>query len=434
MRPGVLVISQDRLDGQVAGTSIRALELARAISASGANVTLAGVGEPPSTVAGLPCIGFDPQHPGAIADAIAGADVVVTLPQWPPLMRLLRRTRARVVFDLYVPQALETIGGFPGTRDRVRHALTEYAIDRSVEALRVGDYFICATEGQRDLYLGMMLAERLIDGARAAADPSLRSLIDVVPFGLPGEPAALTAGGGARDHFPAIGADDEIVLWNGGIWPWLDPATAIRAIGEIAARRPGVRLVFMGAASQVPAQRATESARAVAAELGLLDRNVFFNDAWVPYEQRANWLLEASCALYAHHDQLETRFAFRTRLLDAFWARLPVVCSTGDELADQIEAEGAGHTFAPEDHLAAAAAVERTLDAGRAAFAPGLERLAARHRWDTVAAPLVAYVHGGNASRAPRRTMRPGHAARHGGYVVLRKLLDGIGLRDRPRV
>lgn len=430
----MLVISQDRLDGQVAGTSIRALELARALAVSGAPVTLAGVGEPPSTVAGLPCIGFDPQHPGAIADAIREAEVVVTLPQWPPLMRLLRRTRARVVFDLYVPQALETIGGFPGTRDRVRHALTEYAIDRSVEALRVGDFFICATEGQRDLYLGMMLAERLIDGARAAADPSLRSLIDVVPFGLPAEPAQPTAGGGARERFPAIGPADEIVLWNGGIWPWLDPATAIRAVGEIAARRPVVRLVFMGAASQVPAQRATAAARAVAADLGLLDRTVFFNEDWVPYEQRANWLLEAGCALYAHHDQLETRFAFRTRLLDAFWAGLPVVCSAGDELADQIEAVGAGHTFAPEDHVAAAAAVERTLDGGRAAYAAGLSRLASRHRWETVAAPLTAYVQGGHASRAPRRAVRPGHAARHAGYVVLRKGLDAVGLRDRPRV
>lgn len=430
----MLVISQDRLDGQVAGTSIRALELARVIAASGADVTLAGVGTPPAEVAGLPCLGFDPQHPKAIAAAVRDADVVVTLPQWPPLMRLLRKTRARVVFDLYVPQAFETIGGFPGARDRVRHALTEYAVDRTVEALRVGDFFLCATEGQRDLYLGMMLAERLIDGARAAADPSLRSLIDVVPFGLPEGAAAPAGGGGARGRFPAIGPDDEIVLWNGGIWPWLDAGTAIRAVGELAQRRPGVRLVFMGAADQVPAQRASEAAQALAAELGLLDSTVFFNDAWVPYDERATWLLEASCALYAHHDQLETRFAFRTRLLDAFWARLPVVCCTGDELADRIEAEGAGHTFAPEDHGAAADAVERTLIAGRAAFAPGLERLAARHRWDAVAAPLVDWIHGGRPSRAPRRVLRPGHAARHGGYVVLRKVLDGVGLRDRPRV
>jgi glycosyltransferase involved in cell wall biosynthesis len=430
----VLVVSQDRLDGQVAGTSIRALELARELSKV-VPVTVAAVGEPPSEVSGVPCVGYHPQDPSGLRRALDGAGVALTLPQWPPVMRALRQSGASLIFDLYVPQPLETIGGFPGARRTLRSTMTEFAIDRFVEALRLGDRFICASEKQRDLWLGAMLAERLIGLDRYDADPSLRSVIDVVPFGLPLEAAAPTGGGGPRDQIPGIAADDEVILWNGGLWPWFDASSAIRAVGLVAERRPGVRLVFMGAASQVPAQRATERARALARELGLLDRVVFFNDAWVPYEQRADWLLQADCALSMHEDHLETRFAFRTRLLDCFWARVPVVCTGGDELADVIESEGAGAIVGPGDVEAATSALNRVLDRGRSAYAPALERIAARYRWDVVAAPLVRYVRDEPPPGPPaHRARRPGHALRGGAYGLARVVLNRLGLRNWPRL
>jgi glycosyltransferase involved in cell wall biosynthesis len=433
VRRAVLVISQDRLDGQVAGTSIRALEIARALR-DVADVTLAGVGTPPAELDGMPCVGYEPQHPEALRPVLDRTDAVITLPQWPPLMRLLRSSGVDVAFDLYVPQALEIMGGFPGMRPRIGHALTEFAVDRTVEALRSGRFFVCATEKQRDLYLGMLLAERLIDGERYRADPTLRSVIDVVPFGLPAGDAVATGAGGPREAFDAIGPDDEVVLWNGGVWPWLDPITAVRAIGEVARRRPGVRLVFMGAASQLPAQRTAEAARRVADELGLLGRHVFFHEGWVPYEQRADWLLQADCALYAHHDHLETRFAFRTRLLDCFWSRLPVACTSGDDLAGQVDREGAGAVFAPGDVAGCAAAVEEVLDRGRGTYEAPLARLADRYRWSAVTAPLRAFVTAERRPAAPRRTLRPGHAARHHGYRVVRRALDAVGRRDWPRL
>ena len=89
-------------------------------------------------------------------------------------------------------------------------------------------------------------------------------------------------------------------------------------------RRPSVKLVFMGASSRPEAIRATSEARALAADSDLLDRVVFFNEGWVPYEERGAWLLGAACALSCHVSHLETRFAFRTRVLDSFWAGLPV--------------------------------------------------------------------------------------------------------------
>jgi glycosyltransferase involved in cell wall biosynthesis len=381
-------------------------------------------------------VGYHPADPKTLEPSLAGADVVLSLTQWPPLLRALRRSGARLIFDLYVPEALETVGGFPGSRDRLQRWLTSLATDRVVDALHAGDHFLCASEKQRDLWLGVMLAERLIDARRYRHDPSLRSVIDVVPFGLPSEPPAATGTGGARQKFPAIGGGDEVVLWNGGLWPWLDAGTAIRAVAELAQRRPGVRLVFMGAARQVPARRATEQARGLAQRLGVLDRVVFFNSDWVPYGERADWLLDADCALSAHADHLETRFAFRTRLLDCFWAGLPVVCTAGDDLAALVERERLGEVVPPEDATAMARAIESVLDAGRDAYAPALGSVADRFRWPVVAGPLRRFVLAADPPPRPRRAARrrPAHALRAAAYLALRGILNRVGLRNWPRL
>ena len=50
-----------------------------------------------------------------------------------------------------------------------------------MDALTVGDHFICAGERQRDLWIGAMLGGGLITPAVYGADPTLRSVIDVVP-------------------------------------------------------------------------------------------------------------------------------------------------------------------------------------------------------------------------------------------------------------
>ena len=127
-----------------------------------------------------------------------------------------------------------------------------------------------------------------------------------------------------------------------------------------------------------PARDAEERAQALARELGLLGRVVLFNDGWVPYDERGAWLLQADCAVAAHRDHLETRFAFRTRLLDCFWAGLPIVCTRGDELAERIERDGLGAAVAAADPAALAAGSAAVLDRGRGAYAGRLAAAAGR--------------------------------------------------------
>lgn len=432
-RPRVLFISPDAVGERMAGLGIRYTELARALAPScDVRVATGAPGAAGGTIPGcdVPVVGYVPHAPKALREHIAWAEAVVAPPQWPVVTRWLRSSGNRIVFDLYDPETLETLELFAGRRPAMRRLMVALTLDRLDDALRTGHHFMCAGEGQRDLWLGALLASRAITPAAYDADRSLRDVIDLVPFGLPAEPPS--PGPGAREAFPGrIGPDDEVILWNGGIWPWLDAPTAVRAVTELAERRPGVRLVFMGRGSGFAGQAAFEATRDVARDLGVLNTTVLFADGWVPYAERGGWLLQADCALATASDHLETRFAFRTRLLDCFWAGLPIVCTAGDDLAARVRSEALGATAPPGDATALAAALESVLEQGRQAFDAQLSDTASDYAWPVVSGALQRWVGGGRVTRAsqsvahPRR--RPSHRVRVALYWLVRTGLRAVG-------
>ena len=88
---------------------------------------------------------------------------------------------------------------------------------------------------------------------------------------------------------------------------------------------------------------------ALADALGLTGTHAFFNDGWVAYDDRQNFLLEADIGVSTHLDHVETAFSFRTRILDYLWASLPVVATAGDAFAELIEARRLGLIVPPGD-------------------------------------------------------------------------------------
>ena len=148
--------------------------------------------------------------------------------------RWLRASKARVVHDLYGPETLETLGAVRGPpaerRGRLLNALT---LDRLTDALRTGHHFMCASERQRDLWLGVMLGQRLIgpEPYDRRPEPALACSTwcrSACPRSRPRR-----AGTGRAP----LGDDAEVVLWNGGIWNWLDAVTAVRAVAALRRRR-----------------------------------------------------------------------------------------------------------------------------------------------------------------------------------------------------
>ena len=423
----LLLISLDPVGPEMRGLGIRYRELARAL-APHAHVTLASPGAPPGDLNDVDHVSFRPHAPGALRATIAAAEVIVAAPQWHLIARWMTRSGARLIWDLYDPESLETLELFAHAAEWRRRLMVDLTLDRLHAALTTGHQFICASEKQRDLWLGAMLGKGLLQAEVYDRDPTLRSLIDTVPFGVPDGLPQRTGAPGPRELINAVGPDDEIVLWNGGIWNWLDAPTAIGAVGELAARRPSVRLVFMGASDALAAHRATEEARDVARRAGLLDRVVVFHDRWVPYDDRVNWLLDSDCALVTHRDHLETRFAFRTRMLDCLWTGLPIVCTAGDALSERVADEGLGAVAAPGDVPGVASAIERVLERGRSAYEPALHEAGVDLRWSALARRLLDLI---DAAPPPRLHTRAVHARNKG--QLLRELVYRIGHRALDR-
>ena len=55
-----------------------------------------------------------------------------------------------------------------------------------------------------------------------------------MPFGLSARPPVHERAV-LKGVWPGIGADDQVLLWGGGIWRWLDPLTPIRAMERLTA-------------------------------------------------------------------------------------------------------------------------------------------------------------------------------------------------------
>jgi len=432
----VLVLSLDMLGARMAGIAIRAAETARAL-APYADVTIAAArhADEPARL-DTPVVTYHRHDGRTLAPHLEGVDAVIAQPQWPSVMHALGRSGARLIFDLSGPEVIETIESHRGAPLRRQRMANAFVTDRLAEALRIGHHFVASSDRQLDLWLGTMIGARLLRPDAYDADPAFARRMALVPSGLPDEPPRPTGGAGARARFAGIGDADEVVLWTSAVWPWLDAETPIRAMALLAERRPSARLVFMARQDRAIGQDAAAEAHALAAQLGLLDRNVFFNDGWVPYDERADWLLGADCAVSCHLPSLETRFSWRTRYLDCFWAGLPVVCTRGEVLADRVERDDLGATVPERDPEALAAALERVLDRGRADYAPRLAALADELRWSRATEPLVRFVCdtplpdrlGAGARR------RPSHALRDIAYGALRTPLNSLGKRDWPRL
>jgi hypothetical protein len=127
-------------------------------------------------------------------------------------------------------------------------------------------------------------------------------------------------------------------------------------------------------------------------ELGLTDRHVFFHD-WIPYHERENYLLEADLGLSLHLDHVETRFAFRNRVLDYIWAGLPMVTTEGDTASELVQQHQLGAVVRYQDVDGLARAILNLLATPglKATLAPRFADVARAFYWKQTTRPLVEF-------------------------------------------
>jgi hypothetical protein len=377
----------------MAGPAIRSWNIARALSAQ-ASVTLVTTTNLDPIEAPFELERVRPGEDARFARLLDNSDIVVFQGHARDQFEALRTTKKIVVCDVYDPMQLEML---EQGREQPR-ATWELMVARAAHAmngqLAAGDFFLCASNRQRSFYLGQLAALGRVSPATYADDPHLSDLLAVAPFGLDGTPPVHEKQvlKGIR---PGIGPDDRVIIWGGGIYSWFDPETLIRAVAALARREPRTKLFFLGTRHPgVDEMDIVTASRRVAADLGATDSSVFFNDAWVDFADRQNYLLESSAGVSTHQLHVETEFSFRTRILDYLWAGLPMVVTEGDSMAELVEREGLGIVVPAGDVDALEKAIERVLFDEKFAKAAraNIVRVAADFTWDRVLAPLVEFV------------------------------------------
>ena len=306
--------------------------------------------------------------------AIRSASVLIGQPA-----RSFRRARPgqRMVADLFDPVLLELAelyGASPSMRQRLHMLAERFRIRR---ALREADLVLVASSKQRELYRGPRAP--MIEVPFGAEQQASRGAARLVTDAPPNRQSTHD-----RDR-------DDLIVWGGGIWAWLDPQTAVDAVVVANAEGTPCRLLFLGR-SRPNAQRGDGAGED---RLDALVRrgtpHVTANADWIPYTERLEWLRRARIAIMLHRPTPEAAYSIRTRMFDALAAGVPVITTEEGYAAELVKAEGLGVVVPPGDVEAARQAIVRLLtdDVFHAACVSALTRVRTRFAWPVVTAPLI---------------------------------------------
>jgi GT2 family glycosyltransferase len=388
----LLIISSEVLSREMAGPAIRVWNFARVLSEH-MEVTLAAPNKTGLAEQDFSIRSF--ADDGQLRELIKDNDIILCGGMIFAKYQSIKDSGKYLIIDIYDPYNLATLAEYEDEPITKQLEVFRSIYNIFNEQFYYGDFFICASERQRDFWLGMLAALNRVNPYSYKQDPSLRKMIDTVPFGLP-ENKPLHTRDVLRGKVQGIDKEDIIIIWGGGIYNWFDPATLIKAMDLVRQKRKDIKLFFMGVKHPNPEVRgfdAADKAVALAKKLGLSGENVFFNFGWVDYEERQNYLLESDIGIITHPMHIETRFSFRTRILDYLWTGLPIISTKGDSLSDMIDKQGLGLTVIEDSPAELADAILRL--AGDKEYyqkcVRNINAVSREYSWDKVCRPIIAF-------------------------------------------
>lgn len=308
-----------------------------------------------------------------------------------------KKAGIRIILDAYTPSILENMEVYSRLPMHLQNHQNHLTYRHTIFSMQMADAIICASRRQRDLWMGTLMALGRLTPQKYLQDPSLKTFIDVVPFGLSETPPK-HQGKGLREVFN-LPKDAKVLLWGGGIWNWFDPLTLLRAIRELADQNLPFYLVFMGVKhpnETIPDEvmKMALETQKLASDLGLLNKYVFFNYGWTPYEQRQSFLLEADIGVSTHFEHLETEYSFRTRILDYIWAELPIISTEGDSFAELIKQHKLGMVVPYKNVNALSEAIKHILENSeeRKLMQKNLQAIGKEFYWTEVIKPIIKMI------------------------------------------
>lgn len=337
----VALISCDKVGKVMAGPGIRYFELAKALSNY------------------FDCTLFAPNGCDLLADSFkiktydsrkaskslarqirCDTDVVISQTLRPPLLNHLRKCQIKFIADFYDPLTVETLEQVRYDSKQIQNNTFNFIHYFQALQFECADHILCASDRQRDLYTGSFFGTHSITPEIYNESSDLKNLFSIIPFGLSEKEPLLANGKMLYQKFPQIKKDDKIIFWGGGIWNWFDPLSVIKAIEILSETRHDIKIVFLGVKHPNPKIKQMEMAGKTleyCRKHDLINKLVFINHDWTPYEDRVNYLLVSAIGVSTHFDNLETRFSFRTRVLDYLWADLPMIVTEGDSMAQIVK-------------------------------------------------------------------------------------------------
>lgn len=421
----VLLVCGDKLGAKMAGPAIRYYEFAKVLSKT-CEVFVASYGESDLVSDNFTIFSYTYDDTRNLIHYAKEADIIVYQGFVGAFCEEFSRIAATrfLIIDLYDPYLIENVEIFKDKETGARLENYNFSLKTLNEQLESGDFFLCANEKQRDYWIGMLSALDRMTPDVYDLSRSGEKIIDVVPFGLSDKKPHHTRDV-LKGVWPGINPDDKVIIWGGGVWNWFDPLTLIRAVKLISEKRNDVKLFFMGVKSpnpDVPEMKMLNDAVELSKSLGLFGTSVIFNFGWVDYEDRQNFLLESDIGVSCHFATLETRFSFRTRILDYLWAGLPIVCTKGDHFAKLVEKENLGIVADYKNVEQLADAITTLLDDKQRynACRANVERVSEDFKWSKVVKPLEDFcenpVHSVKPVRAVEAAQPPLASAAERGH------------------
>ncbi len=419
----VLVISDDYIGTKMAGPGIRAWELSKVL-AGDFNVTLLAPdlgGEIPQ--ADFQVNLYSPNHQEFVREKEGESDFIIVQGFVLDKFSFLKDTKKVLIVDIYVPFVLENLFLYRLREKSLAHRIRIHRRDLQVllSQLEYGDHFVCANERQRDFLMGMLTGLQRVDPVEIEDDPKLNNLIGIVPFGIPKFPPTHSQQV-VKGVIDGINEDDFLLIWGGSISNWFDMETLIKAMKEVSKQEQRIKLFFMGTKHPnplLPDMEIYHQTLNLTKELKLLGKTVFFGKDWVPYEERANYLLEADCGVSTHLAHIESRFSFRTRIVDYIWCGMPTILTEGDFFSEKIKENGGG-IIVPEGNpdVLVGAILKMYRDRPfRERCSEAMKNMRKAFTWSEVAKPLIDYISNnfiGKKSRASYMAERLNETSRLG--------------------
>ncbi|MCW8984107.1 MAG: hypothetical protein OQK55_02095 [Thermoanaerobaculales bacterium] len=386
----VLVLTDDLVGPSMAGSALRAWELARVLLSAGHEVVLsAAAGSSHPEGHGPPVVA---KPPWRWADAILS-------PPWclPPRAFLGRQL---LVVDGVTPLLAE-LSASPSTPEISRRRRTAGA--RLPLVASRADAVLVAGDEQAEWWSACLAGRTDV--------PLIHC-----PFGVSDADPATDTG-----SIEGVPAGWSVVLWWGGVWPWLDLDTLLAARALLGSANVSV-VVPTADRPGSGTHLTTHDLEAAGARHGLQRPAIVPLEHWVPYTERHRILNRSAVLAVLHRPGRETSLSFRTRALDGVWAAVPLLLTEGGAISDIANSKGWGAVVPPGNAKLAAAALDLLLaDRSQERCRAVLTEARDRWRWSVVVQPLVEALP--ELGTENRRSLAP---------AVLRAAAVLAGLAPRP--